>query len=196
MPYPAPLYVALVHSPVLNKDGEIVTTSITTFDIHDSARTARTFGAQTVFLISPIPEQQGLVTYFKDYWTTGVGGARHSSRRQALERIDGTPSLETAIATIAQREGQAPLVIATSARRLDTTPTWTIDEAVSKWRHHPAPLLLLFGTGWGLAPAGFDRCQAMLAPITGPDTYNHLPVRAAIAIYLHAVYSGVSSQRL
>ena len=46
------------------------------------------------------------------------------------------------------------------------------------------PLLLVFGTGWGLAPEVFDRGWTVLEPIRGRGVYNHLPVRAAAAIIL------------
>jgi hypothetical protein len=46
------------------------------------------------------------------------------------------------------------------------------------------PVLLVFGTGWGLADEVCARAQAQLAPIRSPreDGYNHLSVRAAAAI--------------
>lgn len=185
MTYPAPLYIALVHHPIVNKYGEVVTTSITTFDIHDSARIGRTFGVKTVFLVSPIEEQQGLVSYFKNYWTEGCGGQRHASRRDALERIEGAVSLAKTLERIKECEGDSPLVVATSAREIATLPNWTMATLATEWQKQRKPLLLLFGTGWGLAEEVFTSCQAILEPILGADTYNHLPVRAAIAIYLH-----------
>jgi hypothetical protein len=46
------------------------------------------------------------------------------------------------------------------------------------------PVLLLFGTGWGLAPDLVERAQSCLEPIRSlrTDRYNHLSVRAAAAI--------------
>lgn len=44
--------------------------------------------------------------------------------------------------------------------------------------------MLLFGTGFGLAPEIAQRADLVLAPILGADDYNHLPVRAAVAIIL------------
>ena len=46
------------------------------------------------------------------------------------------------------------------------------------------PLLLLFGTAWGLAPEVLATVDATLPPIEGSGDYNHLPVRAAVAIIL------------
>jgi hypothetical protein len=38
------LYLALLHHPVLDKNGQIVTTAVTNMDIHDIARSAATYG--------------------------------------------------------------------------------------------------------------------------------------------------------
>ena len=47
-----------------------------------------------------------------------------------------------------------------------------------------APVMLLFGTGFGMAPAMLDRADLALAPVLGPGVYNHLSVRAAAGIIL------------
>jgi tRNA (guanine37-N1)-methyltransferase len=46
------------------------------------------------------------------------------------------------------------------------------------------PVLIVFGTGWGLGDAVTERATARLASIIGTraDGYNHLSVRAAAAI--------------
>ena len=48
----------------------------------------------------------------------------------------------------------------------------------------PLLVLLVFGTGWGLAPAIIERAAVRLCPIESPrpDGFNHLSVRAAAAI--------------
>ncbi len=190
--YPAPLYLALVHYPVLNNGGTVVTTSVTTFDIHDGARMGRVFGAKKVYYVTPVPEQQGLVHYFKDYWTEGPGGKRHANRREALLRVDCAPSLPETKAAIAAIEGKTPYTVATSAKRREDCENWAIAEFARHWKAEPSPLLLVFGTGWGLADSAFPDCDAVFPPITGPDAYNHLPVRAAIAITLDRLWTTVS----
>jgi hypothetical protein len=46
-------------------------------------------------------------------------------------------------------------------------------------------VLVVFGTGWGLAREVVDAADAVLAPIRGTESsYNHLSVRAACAIAL------------
>lgn len=40
--------IALVHYPVLGKKGEIIGSAITNLDLHDIARTAKTYGMKTI----------------------------------------------------------------------------------------------------------------------------------------------------
>jgi hypothetical protein len=47
------------------------------------------------------------------------------------------------------------------------------------------PVLVVFGTGWGLAPTVVESADALLEPVRGVrEEYNHLSVRAACAIIL------------
>jgi hypothetical protein len=51
-------------------------------------------------------------------------------------------------------------------------------------RNDTPPVLLLFGTGFGMAPAVLERADLALPPVFGPGAYNHLSVRAAAGIIL------------
>src|SRR5690606_21592615 len=70
----------------------------------------------------------------------------------------------------------------TSARRLPDA----IDFRAARARllQDGPSVLLVFGTGWGLAPEVTERASVRLQPIASPreDGYNHLSVRAAAAI--------------
>ena len=55
------IYLGLVHHPIKNKKDELVTTSVTNLDIHDIARSCRTFGVQKYFIITPLVAQHELV---------------------------------------------------------------------------------------------------------------------------------------
>ena len=48
------IYLGLVHHPIKNKRGDLVTTSVTNLDIHDIARSCRTFGFQRYFIVTPL----------------------------------------------------------------------------------------------------------------------------------------------
>ena len=54
------LYIVLLHYPVYNKEGKIVTTAIANMDIHDIARLAKTYGVQEFYVVNPIVEQRNL----------------------------------------------------------------------------------------------------------------------------------------
>jgi hypothetical protein len=46
------------------------------------------------------------------------------------------------------------------------------------------PLMILFGTGFGMAPEVQQRADVVMAPIRGVGEYNHLSVRSAAGIIL------------
>ncbi|MBW2509746.1 MAG: hypothetical protein JRE81_14035, partial [Deltaproteobacteria bacterium] len=57
------------------------------------------------------------------------------------------------------------------------------------------PTLILFGTGHGISPRILETCDAILAPIEGPTEYNHLSVRAAVAVTLDRLFGAKSSAK-
>jgi hypothetical protein len=46
------------------------------------------------------------------------------------------------------------------------------------------PVVLAFGTAWGLSDAFMDAADYILDPLAGEGAYNHLSVRSAVAIIL------------
>ena len=52
----------------------------------------------------------------------------------------------------------------------------------------PRPLLLLLGTGWGLADHLIPSVTHVLTPIEGGSDWNHLSVRSAGAILLDRLF--------
>jgi tRNA (guanine37-N1)-methyltransferase len=178
---PLKIYLALVHFPVVNREGETIASAVTNLDIHDLARIGCTYGAHRCYIVTPLADQQNLVGQIVDHWTRGFGAARNPDRRQAMETLRIVADLDEAIAAVTAREGRRPLRIATSARQDDRRLTMVeLREAVAGGR----PCLLVFGTASGLADALLDDVDAVLEPIRGAGDYNHLPVRAAAAIIL------------
>src|SRR5919201_6659728 len=90
------LALALVHHPVLDRAGAVVTSAITNMDVHDLARSACTFGASDLFVTTPIEAQRALVDAIVAHWTHGSSGVRIPSRRDALARVRVVASLEEA----------------------------------------------------------------------------------------------------
>ena len=56
----ANLYIGLVHYPIMNKHGEVITTAITNYDIHDIARASTTYDVERYFIIHNVPSQREL----------------------------------------------------------------------------------------------------------------------------------------
>lgn len=176
------LAVALVHHPVYNKHREVVTTSVTNLDIHDIARTARTYGLRRYYLVTPSVEQEAMVRRITTHWDTGWGGSYNPDRREALSIVRVVPTLAEAVAAF-QRHFSGPVtVVVTGARRRPDAVSFAALR--DRLRSGGQPCLLVLGTGWGLADELFETADAILEPITGCADYNHLPVRSALAIML------------
>jgi hypothetical protein len=173
--------VVLVHHPVLDRQGAIVTTAVTNLDVHDLARSARTYGCSDYFVAHPILAQRELVTSILEHWTDGSSGRRIPDRKEAFRVLRVVESLEAAVDALGGREGVEMWV--TAARRLGTSLGF--GEARARLERPGKTVLLVFGTGWGLAPSVFEAADAVLAPIVAArGDYNHLSVRAACAIAL------------
>jgi hypothetical protein len=175
------LAVALVHHPVLDGQGAVVTTAVTNLDVHDLARSARSYGCTDYFVAHPIAAQRELVTRIRDHWTEGSGGRRIPDRREALRVLRIVDSLDAAVAALG---GSSSVEIwATAARELG--PTLSFPEARARLEGEGRAVLLVLGTGWGLAPTVVAAADALLEPIRAvAEGYNHLSVRAACAIAL------------
>ncbi len=178
----APLYIALVHYPVLNRTGETIASAITNLDLHDLARSCRTYGIPAVYIVTPLKDQQALSNRLTAHWIEGRGGELLPERREALKLLRVVEDIPSAQRDIMLRTGKQPIVWATTARKEDESLSHL--DAREHLDREERPFLLLFGTGWGLAPAVFEHADAVLDPIAGTGSYNHLPVRSAVAIIM------------
>lgn len=169
---------ALLHHPVVDRDRAVVTTAITNLDLHDIARSAHTYGLRDYFVVHPIGAQRELAERVRTHWTEGTGARRIPDRALAMSILRVVPSLDAALEAI----GGSVEIWATGA--LPRAPILEFDAARTRIATSGASILIVFGTGWGLADAVFARAAAQLAPIESPraDGYNHLSVRAAAAI--------------
>lgn len=173
------LYLALLHAPVLNKFGEVTAVSLTNLDVHDIGRVSRTYGAGGFAVVTPLEDQLALLARLLGHWTAGPGARTNPDRAEALAGVAGLPDLDAAVAWAARRAGTQPRLVATSARG----PGSLTFPQVREWLERE-PVLLLFGTGHGLAPQVLERAAGVLRPVRPLGDYNHLPVRAAVAITL------------
>jgi hypothetical protein len=175
-----PLAVALLHHPVLDRERRIVTSAVTNLDLHDIGRSAHTYGLSDYFVVHPIAAQRELVERVRSHWITGSGARRIPDRTPAMRLLRVVAALDVAISALGGRS--ALELWSTSAAEGGTLLEH--DAARARLNGDGPPVLLLLGTGWGLAPEVAEGADVRLAPIRSPrsDGYNHLSVRAAAAI--------------
>ena len=180
-------HLALVHHPCLDRTGAIVTTALTNFDIHDLARSSMTYGLAGYHIVTPITSQREKAAHIATMWMEDASGEH---RAQALRLIRTADSIDTTIADITAEYGTAPVVVGTSARAgaFPAAHRRTPAELVAEARENSAPLLILLGTGWGLAEHLIPSVSRVLTPIEGASTWNHLSVRSAGAILLDRLF--------
>lgn len=175
------LNIALIHHPVMNKKNEVIGSAVTNLDIHDIARTARTYGIAHYFVTTPYEDQQELVGELLDHWLTGYGATYNPARKEALELVRVEKSFDQVISLLTNLYGKRPLLVATSAIVRDDTTSY---EEITTAVQNGDPVLLLFGTAHGLAPEIMEKADVCLPPIMGGTNYNHLSVRSAASIII------------
>ena len=179
------IYVALVHHPVRNRNGDVVTTAVTNLDIHDLARASRTYDVRGMYIVTPLEQQRSLVSRIIEHWQEGEGTAYNPIRGEAFTRVHVSASAEATSQDIETKTGCRPRWVATGANLdRETIPYDALREQIAQ---EDGPLLLLFGTGWGLTEEFIQCCDQWLPgvrAVTGRDGYNHLSVRSAVSIIL------------
>ena len=176
------LYIALVHYPVLDPKGHVIATSVTNLDIHDIARLSRTYNVKGYYIVQPGEEQKDLTARLVGYWTKGHGSKVNPDRKEALSLVSVVDSLEDAEAVIAEKEGDRPYLVGTSAKIRKNIVDY--GELRHIMEQGEKPYLLVFGTGHGLTEETMERMDYILKPIVGRGEYNHLSVRSAVSIIL------------
>lgn len=184
----APIYVALLHHPVYDKNGQVVTTAVTNMDIHDIARSGRTYGIQGFYVVTPVKALQKLAHKIIDHWEQGYGSQYNATRKEALALVRIKDTLDDVLIDIEQECGEKPLLVVTSARPGGNRTSFAeLRDMLIKLSQ---PFLLILGTGWGLTEAIFSRSDYILEAIEGSTDYNHLSVRSAAAIVLDRLLGG------
>lgn len=178
----AEINVALIHHPVLNKEGNIIASSITNLDLHDIARSSRTFGLRAFYAAHPTKMLRKLSEKILTHWDVGHGATFNPNRKDALSTVKVVTDLDDIVMDIRERTGRFPVMVTTSARPSDSPKFITFRGLRQRFYSDEGPFLILLGTGWGLAPEIHDRADLLLEPINGFSGYNHLSVRAAAAI--------------
>lgn len=176
------MHIALLHHPVLNKEGRIVSTAVTNLDIHDNARSSRTFGVKSYHIVTPLDAQVELVTRILTHWKDGFGARRVPNRVDAMNLVRISRTFDDVLTSIMDGRPGQPVVISTCARKGNEVTPYS--EMRTRMQTQAGPYLIIFGTGYGLASEILDRSDVILEPIGDPDGWNHLSVRGAVAITL------------
>lgn len=179
---PSRLYVALLHYPVYDKNGQVVTTAITNMDIHDIARSARTYGVRKFYVVTPVKALQKLALKIITHWEQGYGSHYNETRKEALSLVRLKDTLDDAIMDVEREWGSRPQLVVTSARPGGERTSFAELREILRKNHKT--FLLLLGTGWGLTETVLSQADYVLEAIEGGTDYNHLSVRSAAAIIL------------
>ena len=178
----AAVYLALLHYPVYDKNGQVVTTAVTNMDIHDISRAGRTYGVRGFFVVTPVKALQKLALKIIDHWEVGYGSQYNTTRKEALALARICDTLDDAMIAIEQETGAMPVIVATSARSTGSRSSFAaLQDMLNK---QTRPFLVVFGTGWGLTETILSQADYILEAIEGDAEFNHLSVRSAAAIVL------------
>jgi hypothetical protein len=168
----------LIHHPIYDRARTIVTGAVTNLDIHDIGRSAHTYGLTNYYIAHPIAAQRELCERIREHWLTGSGSRRIPDRVPPMQNLRIVSNLDEALASC----GPDTELWVTSARAGENS----LSHEAGRERVHGEgpPVLIAFGTGWGLADEVVQRASFLLSPIRSPrtDGFNHLSVRAAAAI--------------
>ncbi len=142
------LCMALLHYPVYDKNGQVVTTAVTNMDIHDIARSARTYGIPRFYVVTPVKALQKLALKILSHWEQGYGSEYNQTRKEALAVVRLKDTLDDVILDVEREYGSKPKLVVTSARPGGRRTSFL--ELRDMLIKSDQPFLLLLGTGWGL----------------------------------------------
>ncbi len=179
------IYVAVLHYPIIGKDERIVTTAVVNMDVHDIARTCRTYMIKRYYVVNNLPVQKQIVTRVLNFWGSDFGKQYNASRYEALELVKIVSYYEDLIEGIKKEENCEPIKVFTSAKKRANMISY--DEMKGMILREERPILFLFGTGQGMPKEILETCDVSLEPIREESDYNHLSVRSAVAITLDRV---------
>lgn len=162
-----------------------MTTAITNLDLHDLSRSGRTYGAGALYVVHPVEAQRRLAERIREHWVAGSGKDRIPDRAAALALVRVVSTIDDVYADLAPG-GRAGVEVWTTAASARHGPITSFADARRRLALAERPVVLTFGTGWGLSPDLVADADVRLEPIRAraETGWNHLSVRAACAIAL------------
>ena len=175
--------LVLLHNNIVNKHGNVVETSVTNIDIHDIARTSRTYGLFRYAIVTRLQSQKRLLSEVLEYWTEGKGGKINPDRKEALGIVSHYNDINELLSGYEKKA-----VIITDARRHERNIGYQdMRKIISE--NPETHFFLVFGTGWGLDNIITSLSEYVLEPVQPDSDYNHLSVRAACAIICDRLFA-------
>ena len=172
------LDIALVHHPVVDRTGDVITATIDHFDVFDASRLSLTYPMGMVFIVNPEPSQRALAERLIKH---GTDSHRSEDRRGVMHKTRWVPDIAAAIEAVRERTGRVPRTVATSAQPSPGAIDFsTLRGALERGEPH----LLLLGKASGLAAEALAGADLRLCPIDAGTGWNHLSVRSALAIMI------------
>jgi len=119
------------------------------------------------------------------------------SCRRKISNVIFVKNAGTNFLTWNRREhGQDPEVVLTDASPIPNALSYAQYRAeLESPSHSGRPVVVVFGTGWGISDVFYPEVHRILAPVYGPggaerhsENYNHLSVRSAVAIILDRLF--------
>jgi hypothetical protein len=165
-----------------NKRKDIITTSVTNLDLHDISRAARTYDVDGFFVVHPSENQHNLIKDIAVYWQEGYGGIYNPDRKEAFSLLTVTEDLKQVKDYIKKETGTDVYTVATDAKLHANSISYKKLKRLIFYED--IVLLVLFGTGWGIAEELMQQCDYILEPVEPDRDYNHLSVRSAVSIIL------------
>ncbi len=144
-----------------------------------------TFGIELCYIVTPLAKQREIMEKLIHHWRYGYGARYNPARSEALHKIRIKNDVDEMIEEI-KKKGN-PIIIGTSSKERKHKALG-YNEIQSMIEKETRPLLLLFGTGWGLSDEMVGLCEKMLVPIKGKGDYNHLSLRVALGIILDRIF--------
>src|ERR1700712_3658974 len=138
---------ALVHYPVHDRQRAVVTSAITNLDLHDISRSALTYGLTDLFIVHPVAAQRLLAERVREHWISGSGARRIPDRTPAISILRIVTTLDDALSAL----GPNAELWVTSAK--GSGELLDFPGARARLALEGPPVLLVFGTGWGLGDA-------------------------------------------
>jgi len=176
------LTVALVHQPVLNRDGEEVVSPVDHYDVMDASRLSLSYPLWRMYVVNRLPEQRALIERLLVHGTTDRGHAE----RGVFNRTKWAADIDSVIEEMKEKLGVIPKVVCTDV------PSIAADDKVLTFEEVRQRIsdegdehfLLLVGKGWRLADSVVRNADYGLEGMVGSGGGSNLSARSTLAIYI------------